>query len=260
MEFTREKTNVAKGIAILLMFSNHLYAFPDRLLHGNFYIPLIPTFNVEFLIGNFGSVCVSIFLFLSGYGMYIGYKNSRYLSLRYSLNKLKDFYLTYWLYFLVFVPIGLFFFQNETLWYSSEKRYSLEILDLLEGFSGWSARYNSEWWFVRMFVLMLLLLCPLYLSLANRNLSTLCLISSTLFLLAWISKVDYTGLFGIFFWQINFFMGILFARLNLYASPFFSRLDRYPGIFILLLGLLFDEIFFLLRSSLGAKVDFLFVA
>lgn len=31
MEFTKEKTNIAKGIAICLMLAFHLYAFEERL-------------------------------------------------------------------------------------------------------------------------------------------------------------------------------------------------------------------------------------
>ena len=44
MEFTKEKTNIAKGVAISLMLISHLYAFPDRLLNGNYYIPTINAF------------------------------------------------------------------------------------------------------------------------------------------------------------------------------------------------------------------------
>ena len=70
MEFTQEKTNVAKGVAICLMFSTHLYSFSDRLLNGNYYIPLIPFFDMEFYARSFGNICFSMFLFISGHGMY----------------------------------------------------------------------------------------------------------------------------------------------------------------------------------------------
>lgn len=45
MEFTKEKTNIAKGVAICLMLVHHLYAFSDRLLDGNTYIPVFPFHN-----------------------------------------------------------------------------------------------------------------------------------------------------------------------------------------------------------------------
>jgi uncharacterized membrane protein len=91
MEFTKEQTNNAKGVAICLMFAHHLYAFNNRLLNGNSYIPFIPSLNVEKQMGVFGSICVSMFLFLSGYGMFLGYLRSKKKVFNYSLIKLKDF-------------------------------------------------------------------------------------------------------------------------------------------------------------------------
>jgi hypothetical protein len=44
------------------MFAHHLYAFNDRFLNGNSYVPFIPFFNAELYVGRFGSICVSIFL------------------------------------------------------------------------------------------------------------------------------------------------------------------------------------------------------
>jgi peptidoglycan/LPS O-acetylase OafA/YrhL len=77
------------------MFAHHLYAFNDRFLNGNSYVPFIPFFNAELYIGRLGSICVSMFLFLSGYGLFLGWVRSQQSSIRYSLAKLKDFYLTY---------------------------------------------------------------------------------------------------------------------------------------------------------------------
>ena len=114
MEFTKEQTNNAKGVAICLMFAQHLYPHSNRLLNGNNYIPLIPSLNLEKHIGSFGNICVSMFLFLSGYGMFLGYLRSKKKIFNYSLIKLKDFYFTYWLYFLIFIPIGILFFKHVT--------------------------------------------------------------------------------------------------------------------------------------------------
>ena len=87
MEFTKEQTNIAKGVAICLMFIHHLYGFSDRILNGNSYIPLIPFFNVEAKIADFGNICISMFLFLSGYGMILGYLHSKETLLSYSIKK-----------------------------------------------------------------------------------------------------------------------------------------------------------------------------
>lgn len=255
MEFTKQETNVAKGAAICLMFLNHLYAFPDRLLHGNYYITSIPFFDIEFYIGGLGNICVSIFIFLSGYGMFLGYSRSDKSSLRYSLEKLKGFYLTYWSYFLVFIPIGLIFFKDVTLWNSHEARYSTEWFTVMENFLGWSARYNGEWWFVRMFVLLLVFFCPLYIYLAKQNLIPLFLISISIFLFSLVSRVDYSGATGFIFWQIVLATGITCARLKFFSSRLVQHLDRIEGFWIFL-GI---SICFLLKFRFGAKVDFLLI-
>jgi Acyltransferase family len=255
MEFTKEKTNIAKGVALCLMFTNHLYYFPDRLLNGNYYIPLIPGFDLDFYVGNFGSICVSMFIFLSGYGMFLGYARSGKNPWQYSLKKLKDFYIIYWIYFLIFVPIGLVFFKQEHLWSSPELRYSSDLLIFLQGFLGWSARYNSEWWFVRIFILLLLCLSPLYLALGKQQPLLLGIVAMSLFTIAWTLKLEYVGTLGFMFWQISFAMGILCARARFFNSNFIKYFTGSKLIWLCLLVFVFGAA----RFRLGAKIDFLFV-
>jgi len=255
MDFSKKETNIVKGVAICLMFANHLYAFPDRLLHGNSYIPLFPYFNAEFYLGSVGNVCISIFVFLSGYGMFLGHRVSQKTSIRYSLDKVKDFYLVYWVYFLIFVPIGLVFFGDLKSSNSNEIQYSMEGWTFLENFLGWSARYNYEWWFVRMFISLLLLLCPLYLTLANRNIVLLALVSIGLFSTSLITHIGYSGELSFAFWQISFAIGIICARFKLFSSRFIRYLDNSQGLWSFL-GI---AVFFVVRLRFGPKCDFIFI-
>ena len=252
MEFTREQTNIAKGIAICLMFANHLYAFKYRLLHGNYYVPLIPFFNAEHYLGNFGSICVAIFLFLSGYGMFLGHLRSKKNVIYYTLTKLKDFYLNYWLYFLIFVPIGIFFFKNVTLWQSSQIRYSTEPGIFLENFLGWSATYNEEWWFVRMFAIALVFLFPLYTKTVEKTIILVVFVSLLLFLIG--LKLNPYHALGFLFWQTSFALGIICAKIDLFSNKLVQKLDQFGGVYIFI-GLL---LCFVLRSLLasGATVYF----
>ncbi len=253
MEFTRKETNAAKGVAICLMFSNHLYAFPDRLIHGNSYIPLIPWVNAEPYLERFGHICVAMFLFLSGYGFFLGYARSQASSIRYCLQKLQDFYVTYWLYFLIFVPIGMLLFKDIRMFHSHEIRYSPGIVNFLENFLGWSSSYNSEWWFVRMFVILLAFLCPIYLKLINQHLYAFCFLSLGLFATALFFKVDHTGSLGFLFWQMSFSIGLIFARLKLFSHPVIQYLDRV-NVLWLFAGV---SVSMALELRIGARIDFL---
>lgn len=256
MEFTRKQTNVAKGIAICLMFANHLYAFDDRLIHGNSYIPLIPSLAVEYQIGLFGNICVSIFLFLSGYGMFLGYLNSEEKPLVYSIKKLKSFYLTYWLYFLIFVPIGLLYFKEVTLWHSNQSRYLVSPKIFLENFFGWSATYNGEWWFVRLFVICLLFIFPLYIYLMRKHVFGVTLISLLLYLLSRKFHLDHLSFLGFMYWQISFAIGMICAKLKFFSSHLIQSFNKVGAVGIFA-GLI---LCFILRLSVhGTKYDFLIV-
>jgi len=255
MEFTKKRTSMAKGVAISLMLIHHLFAFPERLLNGNYYTPLFPLLNIEFYVGIFGSICVSTFLFLSGYGMFLGYAHSKQNAFQYSLKKIKDFYFTYWTYFLVFIPIGTIFFNHVKIWGSDETRYPRDLVIFLKGFLGWAFHYNSEWWFVYMFLTLLILLCPLYLKLAKSNFFLLILISITLFLVALRLKIGYSDTCSVLFWQMSFTTGIACASQKFYSSRligFFEKSNRL----LLLLGI---GACFLIRFRFGAKIDFILV-
>jgi len=255
MEFSKERTVIAKGVAISLMLIHHLFAFPERLINGNYYTSLFPSLKVEFYIGEFGGICVSTFLFLSGYGMFLGYAHSKQNAFQYSLKKIKDFYYTYWTYFLIFVPIGIVFFKHVKYWNSDESRYPKNLLVFLKGLLGESFRYNSEWWFIEMFLILLILLCPFYLRLARSNFFGLFLISITIFLVALRLKIGYSDIYSVFFWQTSFAIGMICARQKFYSSRLIDFFEKSHQ-FLPLLGI---SACFLIRFRFGVKVDFLLV-
>lgn len=76
MSFTKEHTQIAKGIAILFMVYHHLFVIPERL--NNEYINLLDINGVNFqsIIANFCKICVCIYIFLSGYGFFLSLKNT----------------------------------------------------------------------------------------------------------------------------------------------------------------------------------------
>ncbi|MEH1768021.1 acyltransferase family protein [Nostoc sp.] len=256
MKFTKEKTNIAKGVAICLMFVHHLFFFKNRLINGNTYFPIFPLFNAEVALGDFGSICVYIFLFLSGYGMFLGYVKAQTSSIIYALKKLKDFYLTYWLYFIIFVPIGIIFFKNVTLWNSDEIRYLAEPHILLKGFLGLSSRYNQEWWFVRLFIA-ILILSPIYIKLTEKN--PILIASISLLVFSYHSWLDnYINIIiniNFCFWQISFALGMLCAKINFFESKIIEKLDRSrTWVIVLILSLCF-----LIYPILKANYEFLLV-
>lgn len=99
--FDKSTTNIIKGVALIMMLVHHLFTFPDYWTSGVFY----PFFNTyaDFFRNQF-KICVPVFCFMTGYFYYFC-KTKTY---KYSLKKITDFLLTYWIVFLVFALISVF--------------------------------------------------------------------------------------------------------------------------------------------------------
>jgi hypothetical protein len=126
-------------------------------------------FPVKGIVGNhpvigeaarFGKICVSIYAFISGYGLWTQYKqrcvaheneevNDSKALIRSVLLRLRKFYLVYWPF--VFVGAAVTFWQKGIF-------SGAELLKTLVGLS-WS--YNAAWWYVRYYLLMIMILYPL---------------------------------------------------------------------------------------------------
>jgi len=94
---SKDTSNAIKGIALIAMFIHHLYTFPERIVSGIAH-PDITTFAF-FFCAPF-KICVPIFAFLTGY--FYGISQNR--TYRYSLRKISDLLISYWI---VYIPLLL---------------------------------------------------------------------------------------------------------------------------------------------------------
>lgn len=144
MEISINKSNYLKGIAIILMLIHHLFAYPSRISPDIPVYHMVNSVDIEMFVGLFGKICVSMFLFLSGYGFSL----KKEVSFKYIWGKLRNLYISYWIVLFIFVPIGIIFFPGE--------RYSLSPSLFFENLIGIKSTYNSEWWFFKLYVLYVL--------------------------------------------------------------------------------------------------------
>lgn len=224
--FTKEDTKAIKGIAILLMLAHHLWAYPER-LSGELIFFGDGIKYIQYL-GEFGKICVSIFFFLGGYGIYKSSLNEKASMAK----RIKSLYISYWKVFLIFVPIAFLFFGNQphSLW----NQYSVfDFGEFIENFIGISSSYNKEWWFLISYVWVLLCF-PIIKSILNKGTAkkNLCLIILLEILLADIfpniATIDsLEGLKNNFFYKtffcqtiysVSFWMGCEFAKDNLFEK------------------------------------------
>ena len=148
------------GVAILLMLFHHLFCIPERL--NNNFISVFPPDTqfamLEVKIAWLCKMCVGIYAFITGYGMFIRMDQARnkynaanpLLNLFYgykkSLKSLLSLFERYWLVFAVFVPMGFIFFGRE-----------FETKEFFMNLFGLSRTYNGEWWYVFQYIIFMLM-------------------------------------------------------------------------------------------------------
>lgn len=219
--FTKQDTAVAKGIAICMMLWLHLFGFPERIKEGVECIPSFLFFGINFdrSFANIGTLCVSMFLFISGYGMYASFQKSTDGLLRRTIGRFFAFFSQYWVAFFVMVPIGLIFFRNDA-------RYAFDLSVFLKNFLAFDWSYCPEWWFVQLYLLLIIASPVLLIGIKRAPLVTLA-VSFILFLIpfdflkanhmAWGS--DYTFILNR---QFVLVLGCVFARYD-----FFQRIQKF---------------------------------
>ena len=152
--------NVLKGIALLLLLCHHCFEsgqpYDDVILFGH---PVVQN------IGEFSKLCVTIFVFLSGYGLTIqaiaksgignvfNFYRRRYVKLM----------INYWLIWLLFVPLGIIVYNRTfPIVYGEHYVWAAfwDFFGLHQAVMGSSWGYNPTWWFYSC-IIMLYILYPI---------------------------------------------------------------------------------------------------
>lgn len=146
---SKEYSKHIYGICILMMLWHHLFGFPER-----FDVNFTSAFGeiastLYLLIGYFCKICVSIYAFMTGYGLMTKYikVDITYFDLFIQMMKrIFHFYLKYWLVLIVFLIVGLVLNVR-----------TFELLSFVKNVIGLSCTYNAEWWYVNYYLKMLLI-------------------------------------------------------------------------------------------------------
>ncbi len=270
--FTIKHTQIAKGIAILLMLYHHLFVMPDRIRSE--YFSVLNTFvavwggvDVQSILANFCKICVCIFVFVSGIGLYYSNKKiqgsfiSQYKSMFF---RALHFLINFWVIFLIFIPIGIFMGV-----------YKFNIIDIGLAFLGMNTGvYTSEWWFVSCYLVLLFIFpCFNYL-LSKQRLYKKFIVIFIYFgiFLAGRIIIKFFGsnvLLDNYFWYLEnfevlsvFFIGMIFAKYNVYgkAVNFFynSKINiKIVSVIALIFSIVIRIVFS--NNPTSMKVDFIAV-
>lgn len=222
MAFDKRQTNIAKGIAILLLLWHHLF-FNSNNYYGKF-ISAIPGTNipVECYLADFCKVCVAIFLLLSGYGLMKSYQKSICKdnsgvrlcdknNFKFVWNHWIKMMSGYWFIYIIFVPLGLLFGRNFIDIYGTNPlSYIFDFLGISYLSYGVFPLFNVTWWFMGMIVL-LYFLFSLIVKLINWQPEIILVVS---FLFTFIYFFD----LSISYWFAPFVFGMYIAHNEIFEK------------------------------------------
>ena len=137
-----------QGIAVLLMMYHHFFLDPSELA--------ISYGNIELVKQTawFGKICVGMFAFVSGYGVFYGFsalkREQFFTTLRGNYRKtfvrMLRVFGKYW--YVLFIFKGIDFIIRKEMFYPVE---------FWENFFAIKVTYNGTWWYMQQYVLMMLL-------------------------------------------------------------------------------------------------------
>lgn len=221
-------TLVMKGIAIVAMLCHH--TFTCRYEFEESY----PEFLI--ILGILGKVCVSIFLFCSGYGLAVQYEKGinnlsiisisqkLVFSIKFIAKRLLKFYTSYWFVFIIFLPLGLFIFDRNIVNAYGDNASLIEsfIYDFI-GVQGLKS-YNATWWFNKLIIIYYILFPIIYF--ICKKISIIGVIISFL-LMRYSRNFDILNYYDLLLWQFPMVVGIYYAnyqdKLNSISSFFIKH-------------------------------------
>lgn len=236
---TLGETWIIKAVAIIAMLVHHLF-----LDHPEFGDSIVR-------IGLAGKVCITLFVFLSGYGMAASFPKMG--SKRFDLVKnfvfvlckrFAKFFLNYWFVFFVFVPIGVFCFGRPLeVAYGTDVNLLRSFLKDMFGQQGLFS-YNATWWFNAVILALWVMFPFLYLAMKTGFFS-ICVLIFLFFDPYVIMRVFHSIAFGLASYILPFALGIFIALRIDWINKVLNKVHPYV---VLSLSLAVAPFLFFLRS------------
>ena len=233
-QLSTNDTNIIKGIAICAMLFHHLFYTTNA--YGDF------TQQLAIIC----KVCVSMFLFVSGYGLTIQYSKLNSNSIRdktsrtskFLLRRFSKFYLNYWAIFIILVPLGVFALgRSLPVAYGTENSIWSSLVKDILGIQGFDS-YIITWWFNAL-IISLYILFPFLYWIMKRNILA---IGFLILLFLWPRDYIVENFFYIFYlWNPNLVIYTLVFSLGIFIALHIELLNvilnKIPVIATFILGI-----------------------
>ena len=247
-KFTVNDTNFIKGLAVLMLLFHHLFA-------GTLLPPHVWSATSKFtILATMSKVCVSLFLFLSGYGMTASYEKNTKTDFTFVFSHLKKLMVGFWFIYIIFVPLGFFLDSSPFLVYGSGlsglKNFIFDFLGLFALFT--TPTMNQSWWYLEATIVFYILFPVLYRICKKHPFSTTVISALPILLYVYYSEYSWNNCREIF-WLLPFVSGIIFYQKNILTN-FFRYYDdnKFAKLFSITA---LTAVFVILRYNLGIVMD-----
>lgn len=221
--FDRETTSIIKGIAIIFMFVHHCFTFPAWWIEGIDY-PVLA--DMASFISEPFKICVCMYSFLTGYFYYN--KSAEPRGYKYSLKKITDILVIYWMFFFCFLILSICL---------GDYKYGIETI-ILEMFA-LERPVMIFCWYVRFYIVAMLIL-PIWIKFLNRDIVSACffeIVFPVVFsgvikcITEWFVPQVYNFyvddiLYDLAIWFPCITMGYIFSRFLIFERVFDELFDR----------------------------------
>lgn len=247
-KFTLSDTNFIKGIAILMLLFHHLFS-------GVLIPPIIWSETSKFTIfATLSKVCVSLFLFLSGYGMTASYEKSEKTDVSFVFGHLFKLLKTFWFIYIIFTPLGFYLDSSPLLIYgdgfSGFKNFIFDFLGMSALFE--TPTMNQSWWYLEATIVFYILYPILYRICKKHPLTVTILSALPMLLYVYYSNYSWNNCREIF-WFLPFVCGIIFHQKNTLTN--FFECYQKNKISKLLSVTALTAVFLILRYNFGIILD-----
>ena len=251
---TFSETKAIKGVAICAMLWHHL--FFENHEYG----------ETSFKLALTCKICVSIFVFLSGYGVATQFKKVNLSGemffkclniVKFLIRRYVKFYLNYWVIFFVSVPLGVLVFGRTLEFaYGTESNLVVSFVQDALGLKGFNS-YNVTWWFNRLILVLWIIFPMLYWMLNSKF---VCIWTLLLLLVNPGNVLNFLNLWtsGLAYYIPTFAVGIFVAAHIEEINRIMNKINRYIVLaisIIFLMMLLYMRNHYVLYCFLGIKGD-----
>lgn len=232
-------SNAMKGIAIIMMLFHHMFMNTDLVRKYDVNFLIFSEYNITNLAQTF-KICVSIFAFITGYGLYLNYKKRTISHIRWIDSRLIKLLSGYWFIWILSNMITLFIDGRPIKFYFSKGIWE-GIANIVVDFLGCAQLFGSvtlldAWWYMSAAIIFVILIPQIM-----KQEQYLFTIIFLLIALPRLLNVEFLGTRSPYYFILPYLYGILFAKCNVIGKwkGYFKRniyLKFFIEVFIMFIG------------------------